>query len=298
MNGKDLLLGLGYIGDAYVEEAGTASPACAGRRRAGAALAAACLAVLLAAGTLLPGRQGSMVPPPDGGQLPVADGGGGEAVLPPADGDQPPAPEPLVVDMSTVAVNGLEGQMDASRLWPDPEKYDKLRWTLADVTAYYGRNPFPAYVPEGLYGGAAGGDARWTVYAAKDGAIWEDTVGCVYAAEFYEDGSAVSGALGGQTVRVTCSRLGLLTDCLYLLPENEVRTTGIFGTAVTFGYRQMSRGPYDPETRAPAGYFDLYTAEFTLDGTEYQIVTEGLPAEEIVKTAASVITGRADVETA
>ena len=297
MTGKDLLLGLGNVSEIYIEEAGADQPGRARPWLAPAALAA-CLALLLAAGMLLPGRQGHVVLPPDGGQPPVTDGGGGETVPPPAvdDRDQSPEEGPLVITMENVALNGLGVQLDTSRLWPDPEKYDELRWTLEDVTAYYGRDPFPAYVPEGLSGGAAAEDARWTVYAAKDGTLWEDTVGCVYAAGFWPDGGAVSGALGGKTVRVSCSRLGLLTDCIYLLPENEVKTTDIFGAAVTFGYRQMSHGSYDPDTHEPAGYFDLYTAEFTLEGTEYGIVTEGLPAEEIVKVAASVVTGRADVE--
>ena len=78
---------------------------------------------------------------------------------------------------------------------------------------------------------------------------------------------------------------------IYLLPENEVKTSDIDGTAVTFGYRSMPYGPYNPDTHEPSGYYDMYVAEFEYDGIEYQIVAEQMEAEEVVKVVSSIIYG-------
>lgn len=91
------------------------------------------------------------------------------------------------------------------------------------------------------------------------------------------------------------SKVGLLKDCCYVLPEDTLRTTEIGGTAVVFGHRSMPYGPYDPQTHEPSGYYDLYTAELQCGGTEYKIVAEQMPLEEVVKMVASVICGTENV---
>ena len=58
---------------------------------------------------------------------------------------------------------------------------------------------------------------------------------------------------------------------------------------VTIGYCSMSHGPYDPETHTPAGYYDLYVAEFTLDGIQFKITAYEMDLEDVVKVAASII---------
>jgi len=73
--------------------------------------------------------------------------------------------------------------------------------------------------------------------------------------------------------------------------EAEVITSDIDGTAVTFGYRPMPYGPYNPDTHDPAGYYDRYVAEFEYDGIEYEIVAEQMEAEEVVKVVSSIIYG-------
>ena len=80
------------------------------------------------------------------------------------------------------------------------------------------------------------------------------------------------------------------------MPENELKVSYIAETPVTFGYRSMPYGPYDPLTHAPAGHYDMYVAEFSLDGIQYQIVAEQLAFEELVKVVSSVVSGCAEVE--
>lgn len=70
-------------------------------------------------------------------------------------------------------------------------------------------------------------------------------------------------------------------------------TTDIGGVSVTFGHCLADYGPYDPDTHEPAGQYERYTAEFTLDGISYRITTDQLAQEEIVKIAASIIYGEA-----
>lgn len=110
---------------------------------------------------------------------------------------------------------------------------------------------------------------------------------------YYEDGSPklTEHVAAVKGFSITVSKIGLLNDCLYILPENEVKTSDIGGTAVTFGYRSMPYGPYDPDTHEPSGYYDMYVAEFEYDGIEYEIVAEQMEAEEVVKVVSSIIYG-------
>lgn len=39
----------------------------------------------------------------------------------------------------------------------------------------------------------------------------------------------------------------------------------------------------------PAGYYDIYTASFTLDGVEYEVSAQRLELEEVIKIVASII---------
>ncbi len=81
-----------------------------------------------------------------------------------------------------------------------------------------------------------------------------------------------------------------------LLPVDEDRTTDFGGVPVTLSHCSMKHGPFDPTKKAadglsnmPAGYYDIYTASFTLDGVEYEVLAQRLEVEEVIKIVASVI---------
>lgn len=112
-----------------------------------------------------------------------------------------------------------------------------------------------------------------------------------FAVKQYKKYKLASGVTARKGFSITASKIGILSDCIYLLPENEVKTSDIDGTAVTFGYRSMPYGPYNPDTHEPFGYYDMYVAEFEYDGIEYQIVAEQMEAEEVVKVVSSIIYG-------
>lgn len=147
------------------------------------------------------------------------------------------------------------------------------------------------YIPDGLVAASGNGTAK--VILDKNGKVIYDTIWLDFYHDYYEDGSPKLtedvAALKGFSI--TVSKIGLLNDCCYILPENEVKTSDIDGTVVTFGYRSMPYGPYNPDTHEPSGYYDMYVAEFEYDGIEYQIVAEQMEAEEVVKVVSSIIYG-------
>lgn len=194
--------------------------------------------------------------------------------------------------MGDIRFNEIEAISDAAKIWYDPELYDTgVYWDRDEVMDYYGKDLTPPYIPDGLTAASGNGTAR--VVLDKSGGAMSDTAAFGFYHDYYEDGSpkltedvpAVKG------FSITASKIGILSDCIYLLPENEVKTSCIGETAVVFGYRRMPYGPYDPDTHEPSGYYDMYVAEFEYDGIEYQIVAEQMEAEEVVKIVASVICG-------
>lgn len=208
--------------------------------------------------------------------------------------DTEPGEPKISVRMDQIALNEISALADTARRYYDPELYDTAVWDQESAEDYYGKSLIPTYIPEDLTSIGLGG----LKITDKGGAVKEDTVyqdyylihGC------YEDGSPMRidpehGVFAARGISICASKIGLLRDCCYLLPENEVKTSDIGGITVTFGYRSMSYGPYDPETHEPSGYYDLYVAEFECDGIKYEIISEQLPLEELVKVTASIICG-------
>lgn len=54
---------------------------------------------------------------------------------------------------------------------------------------------------------------------------------------------------------------------------------------------------YASESHTPAGYYDLYVADFTCYGLEYEISTEQLSTEELVKIVTSFISNADSIPT-
>lgn len=268
MNGQDFLLGMSYVDEALIQEAAVEKRKAPAWKRWGAI--AACAAILLAAAAALPIRDHGGITP---------------------DIQQ----EIIRIDRSRVFVNELDQIADAARRYYPEADYDTISWDAADVLAYYGRELTPAYIPSGLTASPRNGGA--TVVASKVGELVEDTIGLGFYHAYYEDGSPklTDDVAAVKGFSLTASKIGILNDCCYVFPEDVLQTTEIGGTLVLFGYRSMPYGPYDPQTHEPAGYYDLYTAEFQHDGISYEIVAEQMPLEELVKVVTSVICGTDDV---
>lgn len=272
MNTRLFSQAMGEVGDRYYEEA--ADYVCR-RKRHGwvqwSAMAAGLVLLFTAAFSLL-----SRDLNPQGAPLP----------------DSTPETPEIHISMDSIFLNDIAEPLDAARRWYDPQLYDDITWGREEVAGYYGGDLTPAYLPDGLTAAASNGTAA--VIAGKDGHLAEDTVWYQFYHDYYEDGSPklTEEVAACKGFYMAVSKVGLLKDCIYILPENEVKTSDLGGTAVTFGYRSMPYGPYDPKTHEPSGHYDLYVAEFKLNGVEYQFVAEQMKVEELVKVVSSVIYGR------
>lgn len=286
MNTKLFSEAMSEVNDKYYEEA--ANYHC---KKHGwikwSAMAACFTVVLFTALSVLPNyfRQQGTTPPDNPNGVSV------DNPIDTADDDTTPTTSEIHVSMDNISFNEVEALMDAAPLWRDPELYDSIWWDKNAVIDYYGKDLTPVYIPDGLTAAIGNGTAK--VVADKSGNIVEDTTWLGFYHDYHENGhpKLTEGVTAYKGFSITVSKIGLLHDCLYLLPENEVKTSDINGTAVTFGYRPMPYGPYNPDTHDPAGYYDMYVAGFEYDGIEYEILAEQMEAEEVVKVVSSIIYG-------
>ena len=191
--------------------------------------------------------------------------------------------------------------MDATRLYMDPALYEAEHWDMDQVREYFGWELAPAYIPEGLTGGGQG--VGLTIYRDKaTGKLLEDQAGRGFWVDFWEDGSPKSDddIVIPKGFTVTASKLGIL-HC-GLLPVEEERITQFDRTDVTITHASLPYGPFDPTQKdpsglynKPAGYYDVYVAAFTLDGVEYEVETQRLELEELIKITASIISPTEDI---
>ena len=275
MNGKDLLLGLGYVDEAYIqaaEEKTLRKPFGTVVRRYGAM--AACFAVLVVAATVLYTRS-PVGPTPPG------------PVVEPPDISQPPefVPEEVTVDMKQVYFNDAIGPQED--MWYDPDVYAITSLSGQAFVDYYRRDLTPPYIPNGLFPSKRNGTAEQVITA--DGAIVSDMAVLDFYSgfqdnnlpELYEDTNAAKG------LSLSVSRLGILPQWDYVLPEQERQPTDIDGIAVTLG---VSIRPCEP-----AGTVEVINAEWESGGLHFQLTAQQLERTDVVKTIASIIAGTADI---
>lgn len=288
MNARSFSEAMSEVSDVYYEEA--ASYRCKKHGWVKWTAMAACFTVLLfTALSVLPDhfRPQGTTPPDDPNGVFVDDPiDTTDDDTTPATVDTTPAAVEITISMDNISFNEVEGLTDAA-LWFPPELYDSIWWDRNDVIDYYGKDLTPAYVPDGLT--AANGNGTGQVIADKSGNIVYDRVGFSY----YDYGSPklIDSVIGCKGFSMHVSKIGLMGDEVYILPENEVKTSDIGGTAVTFGYRPMPYGPFDPDTHEPSGYYDLYVVEFEQDGIKYEVLAQQMEREEVIKVAASIIYG-------
>lgn len=271
MNGKDLLMGLGHVDEAYIqaaEEKTLRKPFGTVLRRYGAM--AACFAVLIVAATVFYTRSPVGPTPP-----------GPVVALP--DISQPPefVSEEVTVDMKQVYFNDAIGSQED--IWYDPEVYTITSLTGQALTDYYQRDLTPLWLPDGLTPSKQNGRAEQVI--AADGAIVSDMAVLDFYSgfqddnlpELYEDTNAAKG------LSLSVSRLG--RD--YVLPEQERQTTDIDGVAVTLG---VSIRPCEP-----AGTVEVINAEWESGGLHFQLTAQQIERTDVVKTIASIITGTMNI---
>lgn len=215
------------------------------------------------------------------------------AVLPSAAKQPTAEPDTPSVAMSGVHINEMQlSNTELIKVIHDTRSVDNVTWDSAAIAKYYGGDLIPAYIPEGLVPARSNGTA--SVYITKDGKMVEDMVALYFYHDYYADGSPklTDDVAAVKGFSLEASRLGKLDGCCMAMPVGEAaEPTDIGGVSVTFGHCLVDYGPYDPNTHEPAGQYERYTAEFTLDGISYRITTDQLAQDEIVKIVSSIIFG-------
>lgn len=207
-----------------------------------------------------------------------------ETTNPPVIIDNPAAYQ---ISLRNVNVNDFDSIMAAAPLYFDPNKYDEVIWSEDEIVDYYGKELTPAYIPEEL-----SETISQRVIVSKTGEVCMDTVNFNFYHAYDEDGTPkyTEDVAAKHGFSLTVSKIGLLRDCLYILPDNEVKSSDIGGVAVTIGYRLMTTSD-NPEMA-----YDLYVAEFEIDDIKYQIVAEQMSLDEVVKVVASIVYGNSDID--
>lgn len=214
------------------------------------------------------------------------------------DNGAPAGPEQtaVTIQMEDITVNQLtaEGSEDVRR-WNLPNGRE-IQWTESDIEEHFGRSLTPAYVPEGLQPSARNGEA--SVWADKDGKLLYDMVSVDYYHAYNPDGMPAwtDGAAAEKGFTLTAAKDGIWRDFSWLSDEDEREASVIGGTEVVIGHRLMDYGPYDEKSHEPAGYYDLYVADFQLGDVSYEVVSHQLPLEEVVKIVTSFICETDDIE--
>lgn len=320
MTGKDLITGISYVDEAFIQEAENQRSKGKNRMiwKAGRLWIAAAACFIAAAGgvtvwrlerrslDLLPG--GSGIDPVAGVILQREEGMKEEendvmaAVTNLSEEEALPAAECLpeasvfTVDRSGIILNELKQLTQEDCAWYNPDQYSYVEWDEKDIEAYYGTGFEPAYIPEGLNESEYNRRAQ-AVYDSE-GAIVKDTVTCKYYRAYDENGHPTAAQKDPQPKGFTMmiSRLGKPGELLYVLPEEELQISDINGNDVIFGYRSESYGPYDPVTKEAAGCYDLFDISFEKDGIYYELVSSGLELDEVIKITASVLYGSGAIE--
>lgn len=279
MNGKDLMMGLNFIDERFVQEAEEKQLKKSNLvflKKYGSL--AACFAVVFIAAIGILRTQENVVPPD------IID-------VPPSITDVPPdivdiepnQPNTYMLDLNSVKVNEV-ARIGESDVWYDPALYEIQNWTNKEIADYYGVELSPSYIPEGLFPSIYNGSAE--VVYTKDGTIVNDQITFGYYTDFYEDGSPMlyqeTGGKKGISVQV--SKIGNLAACDYILPLTEQDKTIIDGIEVIVGQF--------PASSTTNGF---YIAEFEVNAIQYKIIGYQIELEEFLKVVTSVIRGDSNI---
>ena len=168
-------------------------------------------------------------------------------------------------------INEISNRASQDKRYYPEDQYDTVTWSREQFVAHWGKDIVPSSLPADLteFHPRHGGK----VVLTKGGEPVYDLYHFTWAEHFEEAYDPLR-----RSVTLSVSALGMAKDAVYQIDEPILSDIG--GVEVMFGHCSMSYGPYDPDTHLPAGEYDLYVAEFSLDGIDYQLTTENLTLEE------------------
>lgn len=180
---------------------------------------------------------------------------------------------------------GSEG-IAANMPYYDPKETYEKQLTFSQLVDYLGRDIRPASIPKDLHS-ASVRDMAFTMIYKNDGSILYDSFSFYYQEK---PGNPDYDPLERKLV-ISVSKMQLLRDCLYAWPE-DTQETYLNGHAVQLGKCKMPYGPYtvvESGDNTPAGYYDLFVADFQFAGLDYQVVADNLTEAEFVETLSSML---------
>ncbi len=152
-------------------------------------------------------------------------------------------------------INMVENQVSAAMRNFSTDKYYSEKKTLADITAYLGRDlsKLEAVMPQGF---EFLGRYETDFFYELDGDVAYDS--CAFGYKKDE-----------QQITIRVSKIGLPYDCLYVL--NNPTVSNINGVEVTIG------GIYKADN---SGEFELIFADFSHGGLQYRVTIENVPSDD------------------
>lgn len=150
-----------------------------------------------------------------------------------------------------LGINRVEGQIGAAKLNFSTDKYYSEKKTLADVSAYFGRDlsTLEAVMPQGF---EFFGSYETNFFYKLDGELVYDS--CVFG--YKKD---------DQQITIKVSKIGVPYDCIYKLKDSTV--SNVNGVEVTMG------GIYTGDSEN----FELVFADFSHEGLQYRVTAENVP---------------------
>lgn len=174
----------------------------------------------------------------------------------------------------------------ACKLYIDPAKTYTKTLSFSQLLDYLGRDVRPTYLPAGLQGEDVK-DQSFTLIYNNDGTLNSGSFSF-----FYQEKPGNQGYDPlERRLQISVAKGQLFRDCIYTWPD-ETRESSINGHAVQLGKRKMPYGPYtvvENGPNTPAGYYDLFVAEFQFAGLDYEVVADNLTESEFLAVLASML---------
>lgn len=164
------------------------------------------------------------------------------------------------------------------------ENAEQVTLTPDEYLAYLGRDPRPAWLPADLTVQSPAEGSPRILYRSREG----DSICECFSYTFSEplpDGIAYDPTQRRLTMEVARDAVPLRD---YGFLQEEETASYIGGVPLSVGRAVMTYGPYDAETHAPAGSYDVYTAEFVYDGIGYFLYSDNLTQQEFIKILCSL----------
>lgn len=272
MKGEKLLRSLGQISDHYIEEADAVPQR--HRKRPIWVWASSVAACAVLCGALYLCLQPQSLPAEQQSSLPASTSGADTvpASIPPETQGIPGA----VICMENIRLNE-NGKLTRMGYCGTGVKF--VTWHSQEIQEHFGWSLHPKYIPAGL-------ELLPECQSATVGTeIWNDAV-VVTIDEvhmIYEEADTE----GTAQVDIGASKLVNFDSCLTLPDPGVPIVTDLEGVEVIFA--QITDNEITEITNVQEDSADTYAAFFTHNGISYEIITRGLPLEELVRITASII---------